>query len=80
MAAYPAACILLPAWLARLGITRWVLIPSVIIHGTVWLLMAVVSGNKTETHRVIGTGETSASIDDVVMAPVLAGPMRTPTW
>jgi molybdopterin-containing oxidoreductase family membrane subunit len=42
--------------------------------------MAVATGNKVETHRVIGTGETAASIDDVVLGPVLAGPQRTPTW
>ncbi|GGY36277.1 ArnT family glycosyltransferase [Parvularcula lutaonensis] len=45
MAAYPAACILLPVWLSRLGLTRWVLIPSIIIHGAVWILMAVVSSD-----------------------------------
>ena len=43
--------------------------------------MSVASGKPpVETHRVIGRGETSASIDDVVLNPVLAGPLKTPTW
>ena len=41
--------------------------------------MAVVSG-KAKTHRVIAPGETAGSIDDAALNPVLAGPLRTPTW
>ena len=33
-----------------------------------------------ETNRVIGRGQTSGGIDDVVNTPVLVGPQRTPTW
>lgn len=45
--------------------------------------MAVTSGVPrpvVETNRVIGRGQTSAGIDDVVNTPVLVGPQRTPTW
>lgn len=45
--------------------------------------MAVTSGVPrpvVETNRVIGRGQTSGGIDDVVNTPVLVGPQRTPTW
>ncbi|MDF1523039.1 MAG: polysulfide reductase NrfD [Trueperaceae bacterium] len=45
--------------------------------------MAVTSGvprTGVETSRVIGRGQTSGGIDDVVNTPVLVGPQRTPTW
>lgn len=45
--------------------------------------MAVTSGaaeRVIETNRVIGPGQTSGHIDDVVNTPVLAGPWKTPTW
>ena len=42
--------------------------------------MAVRSGNAIETNRVIGRGQSSGLIDDVVNTPVLDGVGRTPTW
>ncbi len=45
--------------------------------------MAVTSGVPrpvVETNRVIGRGQSSGGIDDVVNTPVLVGPQRTPTW
>jgi Ni/Fe-hydrogenase subunit HybB-like protein len=45
--------------------------------------MAVTSGvphPAVETNRVIGRGQTSGGIDDVVNSPVLVGPLRTPLW
>lgn len=33
-----------------------------------------------ETNRVIAPGQTSGTIDDVVNAPVLENPLRTPAW
>jgi molybdopterin-containing oxidoreductase family membrane subunit len=45
--------------------------------------MAVTSGVPrpvVETNRVIGRGQTSGGIDDVVNTPVLVGPQRTPLW
>ncbi len=42
--------------------------------------MSVRSPRIPETHRVIGRGQTSAGIDDVVNAPVLGGVGSTPRW
>jgi molybdopterin-containing oxidoreductase family membrane subunit len=46
--------------------------------------MAVTTGKPRrvveETNRVIGRDQSYGGIDDVVNAPVLEGPLRTPTW
>jgi len=42
--------------------------------------MAVRTGRVRETSRVIGRGQTSSGIDDVVNSPVLDGVGRTPLW
>ena len=42
--------------------------------------MTVRTGNVSETQRVIGRGQTSGKIDDVVNTPVLVGPAKTPLW
>ena len=42
--------------------------------------MAVRTGSAVETNRVIGRGQSSGGIDDVVDTPVLIGPGRTPRW
>jgi hypothetical protein len=36
--------------------------------------------DAVETNRVLGPGQTSGGIDDVVNTPVLVGPQRTPLW
>lgn len=42
--------------------------------------MAARGSKFQETNRVIRQGETYASIDDVVTAPVLTPPLKTPGW
>jgi Ni/Fe-hydrogenase subunit HybB-like protein len=42
--------------------------------------MAVRSGQIVETNRVIAPNQTYGGLDDVVNAPVLTPPLKTPTW